>query len=265
MSASIGCSPDPAARRDQCMKTNPAITSTSIIVETRATRRTSMGRYGVRSRGTAGLSSSGSRFASWRRLISARPATFVRRGSSDSEATCTTGSGAGAGSCRGASAGAGPRRRGSREGAGTRGGGGAVPASSTRSGPACTADRSAAGTAATSGAVAPPAAGAVGRFRGGGVPRRLVRLANCGSAEQPHRGEGWAAPVYSKSAVRYRIDGAGSERRREGVSFKKEGNGVVPAPTACVGDACGATSCAQRQFNHTMWDSARGLSQFLRS
>ena len=38
----------------------------------------------------------------------------------------------------------------------------------------------------------------------------------------------------------------------------KEGNEEVPAPTACVGDACGATSCARRVFNHIMLWSASG-------
>ncbi len=255
MSASIGCPGNRVPARDQWMKINPAITSASIAVETRATRRTSMGRYGVRSRGTAGLSSSGSRFASWRRLSSARPATFVRRGSSDSEAVCAIGSGdEGGTSCLGAGVAAGRCRRGSVDGAGAGGEDGAD--STTDAG--SSADWAAAGTAGASEAGGPPAGCAAGRLRGG-VARRFVRLANFGSAEQPQRGKWWAAQVYPKSTVWERIDGAGSERRREGVSCKKEGNEVLPAPTACVGDACGATSCARRQFNHTMWDSARVL------
>ena len=39
---------------------------------------------------------------------------------------------------------------------------------------------------------------------------------------------------------------AGSEHRRGGVSLAKEGDEAVPAPTACVGDVRGATSCARR-------------------
>jgi len=33
----------------------------------------------------------------------------------------------------------------------------------------------------------------------------------------------------------------------------------VPAPTACVGDVCGATSCARRALKHRMLWTARGL------
>jgi hypothetical protein len=39
----------------------------------------------------------------------------------------------------------------------------------------------------------------------------------------------------------------------------KEGDEAVPAPTACVGDVCGATSCARRQLNHRMLWTARYL------
>ena len=43
----------------------------------------------------------------------------------------------------------------------------------------------------------------------------------------------------------------------------KEGNEEVPVPTACVGDACGATSCARAIFNHRMLWSARARYNFV--
>jgi hypothetical protein len=103
--------------------------------------------------------------------------------------------------------------------------------------------------------------GAPGRFLGGVVPLRLVRLANCGSAEWPRGAPSEAAPVYPNAPAGSSEDGAGSERRREGLCYlAKEGNEEVPAPTACVGDACGATSCARQVFNHIMLWSASGVT-----
>jgi hypothetical protein len=51
---------------------------------------------------------------------------------------------------------------------------------------------------------------------------------------------------------------AGSEHRLGGGQLGEGGDEAVPAPTACVGDVCGATSCARKELNHRMLWSARG-------
>jgi hypothetical protein len=91
--------------------------------------------------------------------------------------------------------------------------------------------------------------------------RRLGRLANGTpgnwmSGQLPGSG---AASVSKPGADADRPRSAGSEHRLGGGQLGEGGDEAVPAPTACVGDVCGATSCARRQLNHRMLWTARSL------
>ena len=103
--------------------------------------------------------------------------------------------------------------------------------------------------------------GVDGRLREVDVGRRLVRLANWSSAVEsagtkPTIGRGKCIQANLRS--RFSGNGAGSEHRLGGGQLGEGGDEAVPAPTACVGDVCGATSCARSALNHRMLWSARG-------
>ena len=104
-------------------------------------------------------------------------------------------------------------------------------------------------------------AGADGRLREEEDARRLGRLAN-GTPRNWMSGlvRVQARPVYPSPARIPTDHGVqAASTGWVGVSLAKEGDEAVPAPTACVGDVCGATSCALRQFNHRMLWTARSL------